>query len=120
MSVVQDAMPTPLAETEGAYAMHGPDSVKWLTDQRPLGTKGSNGTDASTFAENGKVRFESYQENEKKVQKLFGVGEARAVAIRYCGAELGMSAAKELDGAAAEKLRLDAFVAEVREGNKPS
>ena len=29
-------------------------------------------------------------------------------------------AAKELDGAAAEKLRLDAFVAEVREGNKPS
>ena len=77
MSVVQGAMPTPLAETEGAYAMHGPDSVKWLTDQRPLGTKGSNGTDASTFAENGKVRFESYQENEKKVQKLFGVGEAR-------------------------------------------
>ena len=98
MSVVQGAMPTLLAETEGAYAMHGPDSVKWLTDQRPLGTKGSNGTDASTFAENGKVRFESYQENEKKVQKLFGVGEARAVAIRYCGAELGMSAARELDG----------------------
>ena len=29
-------------------------------------------------------------------------------------------AAKELDSAAAEKLRLDAFVAEVREGNKPS
>jgi hypothetical protein len=29
-------------------------------------------------------------------------------------------AAKELDSAAAEKLRLDAFVAEVREGKKPS